>query len=157
MMAAPMTYSVEGVQYVAVMAGSGGGMMGLPFPQDSAAYKFGNEGRIIAFRMDGGAVPKPAAVVDAPLEARPARLGSAAQVAQGEVLYNRYCGRCHVFGRGLLPDLRRMSPATHQIFDDIVLNGAYAGKGMARWDDVISRSDTQAIHAYVIDQAWQLN
>ena len=99
----------------------------------------------------------PAAVVDAPLETRAPRLGGAAQVAQGEVLYNRYCGRCHVFGRGLLPDLRRMSPATHRIFDDIVLNGAYAGKGMARWDDVISRSDAEAIHAYVIDQAWQLN
>ena len=161
MMAAPMTYRVAGVQYVAVLAGSGGGMMGLPFPQDSAAYKFGNEGRIITFRMDGGAVPKPAAVVDAPLEARAPRLratgpGSAAQIAQGEVLYNRYCGRCHVFGRGLLPDLRRMSPPTQQIFDDIVLNGAYAGKGMARWDDVISRSDAQAIHAYLIEQAWQL-
>ena len=157
MLAAPMTYRVDGVQYVAVMAGSGGGMMGLPFPPDSAAYKFGNEGRIITFRLDGGAVPKPAAVVDAPLEQRPARLGSAAQVAQGEVLYNRYCGRCHVFGRGLLPDLRRMSPATNRIFYDIVRNGAYAGKGMARWDDVISRSDAEAIHAYVIDQAWQLN
>ena len=73
------------------------------------------------------------------------------------MLYNRYCGRCHAFGRGLLPDLRRMSPATHQLFYDIVLNGAYAGKGMARWDDVLSRGDAQAIHAYLVEQAWQLN
>ena len=37
-----------------------------------------------------------------------------------------------------------MSPATHQIFYDIVLSGAYAGKGMARWDDVISRADARS-------------
>ncbi|MEP6549453.1 MAG: PQQ-dependent dehydrogenase, methanol/ethanol family [Gammaproteobacteria bacterium] len=155
--AAPMTYRVGGVQYVSVMAGSGGGMMALPFPEDSAAYKYGNEGRIVTFKLDGGVVPRPAPVVDAPFEARPPRTGTAAQIAQGEVLYNRYCGRCHAFGRGLLPDLRRMSAATHQIFYDIVLNGAYAGKGMARWDDVLSRRDAQAVHAYLIEQAWQLN
>jgi quinohemoprotein ethanol dehydrogenase len=157
LMAAPMTYRVHGVQYLSVMAGSGGGMMGLPFPQDSAAYKYGNEGRIVTFRLDGGPTPKPAPAVDPPLQPRPAREGSAGQIAQGEVLYNRYCGRCHTFGRGLLPDLRRMSPVTHQLFYEIVLNGAYAGKGMARWSDVLSRVDAEAIHAYLVDQTWQLN
>jgi quinohemoprotein ethanol dehydrogenase len=156
-MAAPMTYRVNGVQYVSVMAGSGGGMMALPFPQDSAAYKYGNEGRVVTFRLDGGAVPKPPPVVETPLDPRPPRMGGAAQIADGEVLYNRYCGRCHAFGRGLLPDLRRMSSATQRMFYDIVLNGAYAGKGMARWDDVISRADAEAIHAYLIEQAWQLD
>lgn len=156
-MAAPMTYRVGGVQYVSVMAGSGGGMMALPFPQDSAAFKYGNEGRIVTFKLDGGVVPKPAPLVDPPLETPPPRTGTVAQISQGEVLYNRYCGRCHAFGRGLLPDLRRMSAVTNQIFYDIVLNGAYAGKGMARWDDVLSGSDAQAIHAYVIEQAWQLH
>lgn len=156
-MAAPMTYRVGGVQYVSVMAGSGGGMMALPFPQDSAAFKYGNEGRIVTFKLDGGVVPKPVPVVDAPLAQPPPRTGNVAQISQGEVLYNRYCGRCHAFGRALLPDLRRMSAVTNQIFYDIVLNGAYAGKGMARWDDVLSGSDAQAIHAYVIEQAWQLH
>ncbi len=155
-MASPMTYRVGGVQYLSVMAGSGGGMMGLPFPKDSAAYRYGNEGRIVTFRLDGGVTPKPPPVAEPPL-APPPREGSAAQIAQGEVLYNRYCGRCHAFGRGLLPDLRRMSPATQQLFYEIVLNGAYSTKGMARWDDVISRDDAQAIHAYLVDQTWQLN
>jgi quinohemoprotein ethanol dehydrogenase len=156
-MASPMTYRVNGVQYLSVMAGSGGGMMGLPFPKDSAAYRYGNAGRIVTFRLDGGATPKPPPVGEAPLASRPAREGSAAQIAQGEVLYNRYCGRCHAFGRGLLPDLRRMSPATQQMFYEIVLNGAYSTKGMARWNDVISRGDAEAIHAYLVDQTWQLN
>lgn len=155
-MAAPTTYRVNGIQYVSVMAGYGAGLLFLPFPQDSAAYKYGNEGRIVTFRLDGGAVPKPAPKVEPPLEHLPAREGTPASIAQGEVLYNRFCARCHVFGRGLLPDLRRLSPATHQLFYQIVLDGIFQPKGMARWDDVLTRGDVEAIHAYLVDQAWQL-
>jgi quinohemoprotein ethanol dehydrogenase len=84
----------------------------------------------------------------------PPREGTAAQIAVGEVLYNRFCARCHVFGNGLLPDLRRLSAPTHRVFYEIVLAGAYGAKGMARWDDVLSRADAEAIHAYLVDQAW---
>ena len=58
-------------------------------------------------------------------------------------------------GRGLLPDLRRLTPETHGIFSEIVLHGAYAGKGMARWDDVLSPAQVDALHGYLIEQAWQ--
>ena len=34
--------------------------------------------------------------------------------------------------------------------------GAYAPKGMGRFDDVLSAADADAIHAYLIDQASQL-
>jgi quinohemoprotein ethanol dehydrogenase len=155
-MAAPMTYRVNGVQYLSVMAGYGGGVLFLPFPPESAAFKYGNQGRIVTFRLDGGLTPKPPAVVDPPPEVLPAREGNSATIGRGEVLYNRYCGRCHAFGRALLPDLRQISPATHQLFYQIVLNGIYQAKGMGRWDDVLSTDDAQAIHAYLVDQAWQL-
>jgi quinohemoprotein ethanol dehydrogenase len=52
--------------------------------------------------------------------------------------------------------LRQIQPATHQIFNAIVLGGAYAAKGMGRFDDVVTPADVEAIHAYLIDQAWQL-
>jgi hypothetical protein len=26
---------------------------------------------------------------------------------------------------------------------------------MGRWDDVLSRSDAEAIHAYIVDEAWK--
>jgi quinohemoprotein ethanol dehydrogenase len=154
-MAAPMTYRVGGQQYVAVMAGYGGGTLFLPYPTDSAAHRYGNAGRIVAFKLDGGAVPKPAPRADAPFPAPPPPEGSAASIASGEVLYNRFCARCHVFGDGMLPDLRRLSSATHQLFYEIVLNGAYGAKGMARWDDVLSRADAESIHAYLVDQTWR--
>ncbi len=154
MMAAPMTYRVNGTQYVAVMAGYGGGLLFSPFPAGSAAQRYGNAGRIVAFKLDGGTVPKPpAAALLATIEPPP-RIGTASDVAHGAVLYNRYCARCHVLGQGLLPDLRRLDATTHAIFKEIVLHGAYGAKGMARWDDVLSVSDAAAIHAYVIDQAW---
>jgi quinohemoprotein ethanol dehydrogenase len=155
LMAAPMTYRVRNEQYVAVMAGYGGGVLYNPFPTHSAAYKYGNAGRIVAFKLDGGPVPKPPRVADTPFPEPPPREGTPAQIGNGEVLYNRFCARCHVFGRGLLADLRRMSPTTHQLFYEIVLRGAYQGKGMARWDDVLERADAEAIHAYLVDQAWQ--
>jgi quinohemoprotein ethanol dehydrogenase len=154
-MAAPMTYRVSGVQYLAVMAGYGGGLLFLPFPAESAAYKYGNDGRIVAFRLDGGETPKPPLASD-PRPAPPPREGSPATIAQGELLYNRYCSRCHTFGRALLPDLRRLPSEIHGIFYDIVLRGALRSQGMARWDDVLSQDDAAAIHAYLVDQARQL-
>jgi quinohemoprotein ethanol dehydrogenase len=152
-MAAPMTYRVGAEQYVALMAGYGGGTLIMPFPPGSAAQRFGNAGRIVAFKLDGGDVPRPA-LSAATFPPPPPREGTAAQIAAGEVLYNRFCSRCHVFGNGLLPDLRRLSAPTHRIFYEIVLAGAYGAKGMARWDDVLSRADAEAIHAYLVDQAW---
>ena len=47
-----MTYMVDGVQYVAVMAGWGGGGWFAPHPT-SAAVTYGNYGRILAFKLGG--------------------------------------------------------------------------------------------------------
>jgi quinohemoprotein ethanol dehydrogenase len=156
MMAAPMTYRVGGVQYVAVMGGYGGGMLYEPFPNTSAAYRFGNEDRIIVFRVGGGTTPQPPPFHEAALPALPPRTGSPRAIARGEVLYNRYCARCHVFGRGLLPDLRRTAPALSPAFYEIVLHGADQANGMGRFDDELTRTQAEAIQAYLIDQAWQM-
>ncbi len=158
MMAAPITYRVNGTQYVAIVAGYGGGAVitGVPFDPASAAYRYGNEGRIIALKLGGGPPPLPPVVADLPLPDPPARPTDAGQIAAGEVLYNRFCMRCHTFGRSILPDLRRMTPLTHGLFPAIVLGGGYSVKGMGRFDDVLTPSDAEALHAYLIDQAWQM-
>jgi quinohemoprotein ethanol dehydrogenase len=158
MMAAPITYRVNGTQYLAIVAGYGGGavILGAPLDPESAAYRYGNDGRIIVLKIGGPPPPLPPLRTDPPLPELPARPTDGAQVAAGQVLYNRFCSRCHVIGRGNLPDLRRLSPATHGLFNAIVLGGAYTIKGMGRFDDVLSAADAQAVHAYVIDQAWQM-
>ena len=52
-------------------------------------------------------------------------------------------------------ELRRLDAAKHQMFYEIVLNGAFAPKGMGRWDDVLTHADAEAIHAYIVDEAWK--
>ena len=158
MMAAPITYRVNGTQYVAIVAGGtgGAGLLAGPLDPASAAYRYGNDGRIIALKIGGPAPPVPPLRTDPPFPEPPARPADPARIAAGEVLYNRFCARCHVMGRGILPDLRRLDPAAHGLFNSIVLEGAYTAKGMARFDDVLSPADADAIHAYLIDQAWLL-
>ncbi|MGH9651703.1 MAG: PQQ-binding-like beta-propeller repeat protein, partial [Terriglobales bacterium] len=90
-LAAPASYAIEGTQYIVVMAGFGGS--GLEsYPEGSAARRYGNEGRILAFRLDGRPVPRPPEVDwDANLPALPAspRL-STAQRARGEQIFYSY-------------------------------------------------------------------
>jgi quinohemoprotein ethanol dehydrogenase len=155
-MAAPMTYTVDGVQYVAVMAAWGGGGWFAPHAT-SAAVKRGNQGRIIAFRLDGGAAPLPPLLGDPPpLPEPPQRTASAETVALGARLFRGSCGMCHAnVPNGMTPDLRRMKPETHAAFQSIVRGGALRPRGMPQWDDVFSVEDVDAIHAYLIDEAWK--
>ncbi len=74
-MAAPMTYRVNGVQYIAVQAGWGGG--GWSFvPGYSAAYQRGNANRILVFKVGGGPVTVPAAAAPDRTRACPAGAGA---------------------------------------------------------------------------------
>ncbi len=154
-LAAPMTYKVGGVQYIAVMAAWGGG--GFPYvPPYSAAYQRGNAGRLLVFRLDGGPVPLPPLLP--PLEIAPEAPVQApgvtpATIAQGRALFFTNCAICHANQhRSITPDLRRMQPGTHQAFDKILLEGLLLPGGMPRWDDVLKPAEVQAIHAYLIDE-----
>lgn len=153
-LAAPMTYRVKGIQYVAVMAAWGGG--GYPYvPRYSAAYKRGNQGRLLVFKLGGGTVSIPPELP--PLQVAPPPPAQAADVTadtikQGRALFFSYCVLCHSNQhRSITPDLRRMQPATHQAFESIVLGGLLVPAGMPRWDDQFKPEDARAIHAYLID------
>jgi quinohemoprotein ethanol dehydrogenase len=155
-LAAPMTYRVKGVQYVAVMAAWGGG--GFPYvPPYAAAYKRGNQGRLLVFKLGGGPVPIPAelpAPETAP-EAPAQRPGvTPATIAKGQaIFYSVGCALCHSNQhRSITPDLRRMQPSTHEAFNDIVLKGLLVSNGMPRWDDLLKPDDAEALHAWLIDE-----
>lgn len=153
-LAAPMTYRVNGVQYVAVMAAWGGG--GFPYvPGYSAAYKRGNRGQILAFNLGGGAVPIPPELPSLePAPPPPAQKPgiTADTLERGRALFFGNCVLCHSNQhRSITPDLRRMRPAIHEAFRSIVLEGALLPNGMPRWDDLLSAADVDAIHAYLID------
>lgn len=154
-MAAPMTYRVNGVQYVAVQTGWGGGGWGF-VPDYAAAYSKGNANRLLVFKIGGGEVPQPAdlpALEVAP-EA-PAQISGVTpqMLAMGSALFTENCSICHSNQpRAPLPDLRRMSKGSHAMFDKIVMEGLLLQNGMPRWDDVLTPDQAKAIHAYLIDE-----
>jgi quinohemoprotein ethanol dehydrogenase len=155
LMAAPMTYAVNGEQFVAIQAGYGGTAITVgSIPPSSAAVKYQNTNRIIAFKLGGGAVPTPAARVAEPFEKPPAQSATQAQLDAGEIKFAEECSRCHVLGLSVTPDLRKLNAGLHASFKDIVLKGILAPAGMERFDDILSEKDVDNIHAYLIEQSW---
>jgi len=124
--AAPVTYTVDGEQYIAVVAGWGGAFAltsGVPRHKDNVL----SEGRILAFKLGAkGELPKvEVAFIDVPEP--PAMQTTPEQVAHGEGLYHRYCAVCHGPGvtqsTGGIADLRYSSTAVHETWDAIVDRG----------------------------------
>lgn len=160
MMAAPMTYAVNGVQYVAVAAGYGG-LVGSMFPPGAAANEYENRGRLLVFRLDGATTPVPPKNAPEVLQPLPAAVAatadSAAQLSHGAALFTLNCARCHGGGRdgtrSAFPNLFNLPQATHAAFNPIVLGGAYAYGGMPGFADVLKEPDAEAIHLYLIDTA----
>ena len=48
-----------------------------------------------------------------------------------------------------------MSAESHQDFNDVMLKGTLASKGMGSYSGLLSPDETEAIHSYLIDLAWQ--
>ncbi|MEO6387379.1 MAG: PQQ-binding-like beta-propeller repeat protein, partial [Croceibacterium sp.] len=152
---APITYTVDGEQYVAVNAGWGGGLAHVE--RSAYAALFLSRPRLLVFKLGGTAqLPAmPAASMEVPeLSPPPAFTGTAAQVGMGEQLYAANCALCHgVAARGGVKDLRHMAPTTHAAFLAIVLGGARARSGMASFADTLSPEQAEAIHQYLISRA----
>ena len=153
--APPISYSVDGEQYIAVAAGWGGAFglaSGVPKHRDNVL----TEGRILVFKLGGKAVMPEPKVTPINIPAQPDLKATPEQVAQGEKLFHAYCATCHgpgATGAGVLPDLRYMAPATHDAFDAIVRGGAFAGKGMVSFSNVLDEAQAQSVHAYIVSQA----
>ena len=95
-------------------------------------------------------------VLDKTIPEQPELVASQDDLIRGEQLYNVSCGPCHggnAKSAGIIPDLRMMTSATHQIFKNIVVDGVYAGKGMASFGDILNEKDTEMIRQYVISRA----
>ena len=122
-------------------------------PGNAAAIK-GNANRILAFRLDGGATPVPPDLPPvAPIPEPPAAVGTPADIAAGSQLFATNCASCHNnVPRGPVPDLRSSAVIREAAsFRSVVREGALQARGMPRWDDRLSETDADAIHAYLID------
>jgi len=75
---------------------------------------------------------------------------------QGAAVYGERCGNCHGLdgiSGGTIPDLRFMNADTHLGFLDIVLGGSHSDNGMPGFAEVMTESDANAVHAYIISRA----
>jgi quinohemoprotein ethanol dehydrogenase len=153
-MAAPISYTVDGEQYIAVMAGYGGAL--LFFPDEHAAMsRYNNTGRILAFKLNGKETPLPSLRQRDPSVPEPPGMQlDAALVQQGNKIYTSLCFGCHfTFGKdhlGEIPDLSMMSQPVHDEFNEIVLKGKLSFYGMASFADVLTEKDAEAVHQYLV-------
>ncbi len=155
LIAAPMTYSLNGVQYLAILAGSGGGGWNFWMPGNVAAQR-GNGNRILAFRLDGGPTPLPPALpAVTPIPEPPAQPGTAADITAGAALFARNCSGCHANAeRAPVPDLRRSGMIrTAEGFQAVVRGGALQTRGMPSWDDLLSESQVEQIRVHLVSIA----
>ena len=156
MLAPPITFEIDGEQYVSILTGSGGGDLfgGEPLPpiEIQASLTYNNFGRLLVFKLGGNkTLPIPNARDKTIPEQKLASVG-VKQIQNGESNYNDYCAVCHGFivkSAGGIPDLRKMSAGTHDTFNQIVLEGLLASNGMASFADVLSEEEIQNIHHYV--------
>ncbi|MGY8986530.1 MAG: PQQ-dependent dehydrogenase, methanol/ethanol family [Sphingomonadales bacterium] len=149
-MAAPMTYTVDGEQYIALMAGYGGAGA-WSFPESSAAYKRGNDGRVVVFKLGGGDVPLPPMLEFEPFPEPPAQGASLEQISNGQKLYSSICAFCHANSdRNLVPDLRRLTLEKHAQFEEIVLGGLFKQNGMPSFEGIFTKEEVADIHAFII-------
>jgi len=154
-MAGPVTYEVDGEQYIAVLSGWGSAFSLQAGRVAAASGNLRNVSRVLVFKL-GGAATLP------PLEPRqlvinpPADTADAATVATGGALFGRFCSVCHgenAVGGGVVPDLRASSFLGNDFFYEIVLNGAMKDNGMAPFKSILDHQKAESIRAYVIHRA----
>ncbi|MES2624668.1 MAG: PQQ-dependent dehydrogenase, methanol/ethanol family [Pseudomonadota bacterium] len=148
MVAAPITYELDGKQYIAASVGI----------NQAGNYYAPNHSRMLVFTVGGTTVlPEPVSFAP-PQLSPPPMVASAEEVAAGEEKYNATCALCHGNGgaaRGAnFPNLL-VSPMLHsqEGFDSIVLGGARQERGMVSFADRLQPADTSAIRAYLIARA----
>ena len=154
-LAAPMTYTVAGEQYVAVLVGWGG-------VWDVSGGKLAskmtpNISRLMVFKLGakGALAPMPASaqmVLDPPPVS-----GTPEQLALGTKLYANSCSVCHgnaAVAGALNPDLRHSGALGNaKVWQSIVHDGALSANGMVAWKDQFNPDQIEAIRLYVIKRA----
>jgi len=114
--------------------------------------------RVITFKLGGAeAMPAPLTTAVSPTP-KSAMFGEPDQHQLGMQRFAENCHFCHgafAVSGGVIPDLRWSAiSANEQAWDQVVREGALEKQGMVSFAGHLSKEDTDAIRAYVIQQAW---
>lgn len=159
-LAGPMTFELDGEQYIAVAQGSGGTIM--ITVGDELQRNKSNQNKLLVFKKGQFNQTKP--IANEELTTIRA-LGHAANtdpalIKLGESIYHNNCGSCHginALSNYIVPNLRYMSEQTHNDFASIVIGGARTHKGMIGFYETLGVDEVDAIHAYLDDKQQNLS
>ncbi len=155
--AAPVTYTVDGDQYVAVLAGWGGVYPLITGVLAEVGGPVRNVSRLLVFKLGGNArLPAATPELTAALNPPPVA-GTDEQRAEGSRHYGRYCVVCHgdaAYGGSLLPDLRRSGLlGDADAWRTVTLDGIRKDAGMVGFAENLSAEQAESIRLYVIHRA----
>ncbi len=154
-LAAPMTYAIDGEQYVAVLVGWGG-------VWDVSAGKLAggitpNISRLMVFKLGADRKLPPLKQTPALVLDPPAPTGTPQQIALGEKLYSNSCSVCHgisAVAGSLNPDLRHSATLGRKdLWQQVVHDGLLSENGMVAWKDQFNRDQIEAMRLYVLKRA----
>lgn len=152
--AGPISYLVDGTQYIAVMAGFGGAAA-LAMPSFEDPHPLPN-GRVLVFSL-GGKASLPNLELRLQKPNPPIASSPDSVVNSGKRLYAMNCSFCHGIGTlsaGVLPDLRRsVALSDSAAWQNIVIGGVLETQGMVSFGKIISSDEAEAIRAYVGTEA----
>lgn len=148
--APPITYEIDGTQYVAVMS-AWGGSPGAASPMGAAAVP----GRLLVFGLGGSSnIPSLSTVSRTPPTAI-AFNATPEEIQRGAQTYARRCSVCHgvdVVSSGMIRDLRYSTASTFDRYAEIVLAGSRASAGMPAFNGTLNDAELAAVKAYVLDR-----
>ncbi len=155
--AAPISYEIDGQQYVSVLAGWGGAVPAILGEAMSKAAR-GKVNRILTFKIGANKTLPELETVVLKLNP-PANFGDQKILKTGLANYQDHCFGCHgdtaVTG-SLIPDLRyseRIGNA--ESFRSVVLDGALQNNGMPNFSKYLKAENVEAIRAYIVHRANQ--
>jgi quinohemoprotein ethanol dehydrogenase len=156
-LAAPMSYEIEGEQYVAVEVGWGGafGLAAGELARD--AHLAANIPRVLVYKLGGTAkLPELPAAAPARLDPPP-EIGDEATWTAGKAVFHTYCSVCHgdsAVSGGVIPDLRlSMITRDPAAWERIVRGGERTSRGMVSFATEVSPEDSENARAYVVHRA----
>ena len=153
-MAPPITFAIEGKQYVAVLAGYGGGA-GEGGPGFNQGWKYGRQmRRLLTFAIDGTKELPPTPERDFHVAALddPSLKIDSGLAGKGALLYGESCTYCHgesTISTGGAPDLRESRIAFDRAsLAQLLRSGTLVGRGMPKFDD-LSDADIDSLYQYI--------
>jgi quinohemoprotein ethanol dehydrogenase len=148
----PITYAVDGKQYVSLLVGWGGGgtLLGSLAAQHGWKYKV-HPRRLFTFVLDGKAPipPSPPPAFATPVDVPDFKIDEAL-ARQGQELFTHSCMWCHggaAVSGGTTPDLRESPiPTNREAFKDVVVNGVRLANGMPRFGEFTDKQVDSLMH-----------